>query len=395
MTLKLSPDSQFGSGWRMVRFDEIAESINERVDPAETDLDVYVGLEHLDPESLKIRRWGTPDDVTGQKLRFRAGDIIFGKRRAYQRKLAVADFDGICSAHAMVLRAKTELIEPDFLPFFMQSDMFMERAIDISVGSLSPTINWKILRIQEFPIPPKDEQYRIAGILQCAVDCVERLTQVREATRIARNTSHRELTLAVFRVADLPNVLPDGWKVYSLGEVCEIANQLRKPINSKDRSEMQGEYPYYGPTGVLDHINEYRAEGEYTLIGEDGDHFLKYLDWDMTQLITGKFNVNNHAHMLKGKLCSTKWVFHYFKHRNIRAFLARQGAGRLKLNKASLEAIPIAVPPPKEENRIINILDQHDECLGSATKHLHSQQELLVRLREEMLWSKGDNSDVQ
>ncbi len=137
---------QLPKGWRMVRFEEIAQNVNERVQPAETDLDIYVGLEHLDPESLKIRRWGTPDDVIGQKLGFRKGDIIFGKRRAYQRKLAVAEFDGICSAHAMVLRAKTDAVELDFLPFFMQSDMFMKRAVDISVGSLSPTINWKTLR---------------------------------------------------------------------------------------------------------------------------------------------------------------------------------------------------------------------------------------------------------
>lgn len=88
-----------------MRFDEIAENIGDRVNPAESDAERYVGLEHLDSDSQKIRRWGTPGDVIGQKLAFREGDIIFGRRRAYQRKLAVADFDGICSAHALVVRA--------------------------------------------------------------------------------------------------------------------------------------------------------------------------------------------------------------------------------------------------------------------------------------------------
>lgn len=163
-------------GWRMVRFDELAQMVNERVDPSETDADIYVGLEHLDPDSLKLRRWGTPSDVIGDKLQFRGGDIIFGRRRAYQRKLAVAEFDGICSAHAMVVRAKTETVDPEFLPFLMQSDLFMQRAIDISVGSLSPTINWKTLRIQEFPLPPKDEQRRIADILWAADEAIESWT---------------------------------------------------------------------------------------------------------------------------------------------------------------------------------------------------------------------------
>lgn len=149
-----------------MRFGELAEIINERVDdPSKAGVDRYVGLDHLDPECLTIRRWGTPDDVESTKLRFRPGDIIFGKRRAYQRKVAVADFEGICSAHAMVLRAKPASVLPDFLPFFMQSDQFMERAVAISVGSLSPTINWKALASEEFTIPPLEEQRRrVAGL---------------------------------------------------------------------------------------------------------------------------------------------------------------------------------------------------------------------------------------
>jgi restriction endonuclease S subunit len=111
--------------------------------------------------------------VIGDKLRFQTGDIIFGRRRAYQRKLAVAEFDGICSAHAMVVRAKPETIDPEFLPFLMQSDLFMQRAIEISVGSLSPTINWKTLRVQEFPLPPKDQQRLIADILWAADEALE------------------------------------------------------------------------------------------------------------------------------------------------------------------------------------------------------------------------------
>ena len=161
------------SGWTMVRFDNIAQNVAVRVNPAEAKTDNYVGLEHLDPESLHLRKWGHPSDVTGQKLTFKKGDVIFGRRRAYQRKLAIAEFDGICSAHAMVLRAKPEVILPEFLPFFLQSDLFMERAIGISVGSLSPTINWKTLKIQEFPLPPLAEQERIVAELEAEAAKVE------------------------------------------------------------------------------------------------------------------------------------------------------------------------------------------------------------------------------
>jgi type I restriction enzyme, S subunit len=78
--------------------------------------------------------------------------------------------DGICSAHAMVVRAKPDIVLPEFLPFLMMSDKFMNRAVEISVGSLSPTINWKTLKLEEFDLPPIDQQQRIAEIFWAVDD---------------------------------------------------------------------------------------------------------------------------------------------------------------------------------------------------------------------------------
>lgn len=172
---KLKPNPAWASlplfdrtGWKRMAFGAFAESIGERAEPKDAQEEIYVGLEHLDPLCLHIRRWGKGSDVTGTKLRFRKGDIIFGRRRAYQRKLAVAEFDGICSAHAMVVRARPDKVLPEFLPFLMMSDRFMNRAVEISVGSLSPTINWTTLKLEEFDLPPLDQQRRIAEILWAA-----------------------------------------------------------------------------------------------------------------------------------------------------------------------------------------------------------------------------------
>ena len=96
--------------------------------------------------------------MIGTKLKIYKGDIIFGKRRAYLRKVAVSHFDGIASAHSMILRANEKNIEKEFLPYFMQSDAFMGRAVQISDGSLSPTIKWKTLAQQEFVVPKKEKQ---------------------------------------------------------------------------------------------------------------------------------------------------------------------------------------------------------------------------------------------
>lgn len=154
------------SSWKRVGFGDVIENVADRVDnPSQSGVDRYVGLEHLDPGVMTIERWDTPDKVEAQKLRFQPGDVIFGRRRAYQKKVALAEFEGICSAHALVLRARRDYVHPDFLPVFLSSDYFLDRAIAISVGSLSPTVNWRDLKVQEFDLPPLREQQRIADLL--------------------------------------------------------------------------------------------------------------------------------------------------------------------------------------------------------------------------------------
>lgn len=162
------------STWESFRFEEITNRVAETVDPNTTDLKTYVGLEHIDAGNIHIKRFGTPDDVSGGKLKCYPGDVIFGKRRAYQRKAAIVDFEGICSAHAFVFRANPEVIDPKLFPFFLHSDQFMHRAVDISVGGLSPTINWGDLKGQVFLLPPKTEQARLAELLWAMDEVIEK-----------------------------------------------------------------------------------------------------------------------------------------------------------------------------------------------------------------------------
>jgi restriction endonuclease S subunit len=162
------------SNWETFRFDQIAQKISETADPNTTDLEIYIGLEHIDAESIHLKRKGTPADVSGGKLKCYPGDVIFGKRRAYQRKAAIVDFEGICSAHAFVFRAIPEVIDPELFIFFLHSDLFMHRMVDISVGGLSPTINWGQLKEQEFLLPPKDQQPQLAKLFWAMDQVIEK-----------------------------------------------------------------------------------------------------------------------------------------------------------------------------------------------------------------------------
>ena len=147
------------------RFDQIAENSTAKKKPEESDRGRYVGLEHLDPGTLEVTRWGAEVTPKGDKLLMKKGDVLFGRRRAYQKKVGIAPFDGIFSAHGMVLRPKADVVDPMFFPFFISSDIFLDEAIRVSVGSLSPTANWKDLRTLEFDLPSPGKQRELTGIL--------------------------------------------------------------------------------------------------------------------------------------------------------------------------------------------------------------------------------------
>ena len=147
------------------KFDQIAHYLNEKRMPSEADRETYIGLEHLDSGSLTVTRWGSDVDIKGQKLVMHKGDILFGRRNTYLKRAAIAPHDGLFSAHGMIWRPKEDVVDAGFFPFFVSSDYFMDEAIRISVGSLSPTINWRDLKELEFDLPDIDTQRKLSTLL--------------------------------------------------------------------------------------------------------------------------------------------------------------------------------------------------------------------------------------
>ena len=164
------------------RFEQIAINSTEKKKPVEEDRFTYLGLEHLDSGSLKVTRFGSEVAPIGEKLVMHKGDVLFGKRRAYQKKVAIAPFDGIFSAHGMVLRPREDVIDKSFFPLFISSDYFLDAAIKISVGSLSPTINWRDLKTLEFELPDLATQRKLAETLWSINDTMEAYKKLISAT---------------------------------------------------------------------------------------------------------------------------------------------------------------------------------------------------------------------
>lgn len=164
------------------KFEDIAFNSIEKKRPAEEDKYTYIGLEHLDPDSLYVTRYGSEIAPKGEKLLMKKGDVLFGKRRAYQKKVAIAPFDGIFSAHGMVLRPKEDIMDKGFFPLFIKSDYFLDEAIKISVGSLSPTINWRDLKELKFALPSLPEQKKLATALWSIYETKENYKKLLKVT---------------------------------------------------------------------------------------------------------------------------------------------------------------------------------------------------------------------
>ena len=164
------------------KFDQIAINSTAKKKPVTEDAAHYIGLEHLIPGTFDIAECGSEVAPVGEKLLMKKGDVLFGRRRAYQRKVGIAPFDGIFSAHGMVLRPRPEAVDEKYFPFFISSDQFMNEAVRISVGSLSPTINWGTLKNCEFDLPPMDEQKKLAELLWAANDLKESYKKAITAT---------------------------------------------------------------------------------------------------------------------------------------------------------------------------------------------------------------------
>lgn len=162
-------------GWLRVKFGDVVRLSKARcADPLAEGVERYVGLEHLEPGDLRIRNWGNVADGVTFTSVFKPGQVLFGKRRAYQRKVAVADFSGVCSGDIYVMETRDEqVLMPELLPFICQTDAFFHHAVGTSAGSLSPRTNWSSLAGFEFALPPTDAQRRIVTAMASFDECFE------------------------------------------------------------------------------------------------------------------------------------------------------------------------------------------------------------------------------
>ncbi len=387
-------------GWTPVAFGDVVRLSTERSSsPDAAGFDRYVGLEHLDPGDFRIRRWGRVVDGITFTTVFRPGQVLFGKRRAYLRKVALADFSGVCSGDIYVLESKDEaILLPSMLPFVCRTDTFFQHAIGTSAGSLSPRTNWRNLATYEFVLPPLDEQRRIATAGLCLWRYQDALLAARDATECVRRAlifSQYQGGASEEAQVDTPiGPLPVSWTVQPLGDRYEV--QLGKMMSAAARRGAN-QTPYIRNVNVRwnalnlgDVATMSISESErdkYSLRNGDilaceGRHVGKSALW-RGEIPGACYQKALHRIRRLSKRDDPEYLLHCLQFYSWAGrFVSETGETTIPhLPAERLRAMLFPFPPPEQQARIVARIRVVDQALQRVTERIAGTRELLQGLK--------------
>ena len=357
------------------RFEQIAINSTEKKKPVEEDRFTYLGLEHLDSGSLKVTRFGSEVAPIGEKLVMHKGDVLFGKRRAYQRKVAIAPFDGIFSAHGMVLRPKEDVVDKDFFPLFISSDYFLDAAIKISVGSLSPTINWRDLKELEFELPDLATQRKLAEMLWSMNDTIEAYKKLILATD--------ELVKSQFiDMFGAPLSNEKGWPLKRIGDLFSLISRGKQP-SYLDHSSVRvvNQACIYWDRFNFENVKYHDSQSGKKMLPVKKDCILINSTGTGTlgrcnvfpELTDGyEYVVDSHVTVLSGGFDVNAYFFKCFLHREdvqkkIYAECVNGSTNQIELSKEKLSDVLLITPPIELQEQFAAFVRQSDKSKYSAS----------------------------
>lgn len=327
-----------------------------------------VGLEHLTPEEITLTAWNEDSENTFTKV-FHKGDVLFGRRRAYLKKAAVAPFDGICSGDITVIEAIPEHILPELLPFIIQNDALFDFAVEKSAGSLSPRVKWEHLRNYEFELPDMDKQRELAELLW-AMDATKKSYQ-----ELIAATDELVKSQFIEMFGD-PAQNPMGWPMRRLSDVC---TKLTDGTHFSPESFPEGDYKYitaknikidgfdfsdltYVPESVHRPIYE-RCDPEYGDIlyikdgATTGIAMINTLDEEFTMLSSVALLKHDRS-IINGQYLKALLNFPTFYH-SMRSNMDGAAITRLTIKKLCATSVP--VPPIEHQGAFATFVIQSDK----------------------------------
>jgi type I restriction enzyme, S subunit len=390
------------SKWEKVKLKDICRNVTQsEKNPLEKGIERYIGLEHLDSESLKINRWGLVAEGTSFTRKFQKGQILFGKRRAYQKKAAVPDFDGVCSGDLLVLEAIEDRIIPEILPHIIQNDLFFDYAVGTSYGSLSPRTKWSHLANFDLFLPNKELQREILKKINILMQVIDKQELLLNNTRIYRKKLLNKLLIKginnlVFKKTKIGEI-PESWELKSIKDYGKcIRGVSYKPETDLEKCDTDNTVRLLRSNNIqegklntdeLVYVKSYKVKEEQYL--RNGDIVICMANG--TKKLVGKntfFKLNDDYCYTVGSFCSfyrannnidTKYIY-YLLNSNIykkNLLILLSGSNINNLKNSDIEGINFPFPPKIEEReKIVEILEATDETVESIEKYLQNLKEL-------------------
>lgn len=367
---------QIRDGWRMVRFGDVARQCKESVDRDNNPFERYVNGGHMDSECLKITRWGTfGDDYVGPAFHriFRKGQILYGSRRTYLKKVAVADFDGITANTTFVIEPKgRDKMLPGLLPFLMLSESFTNHSVLNSKGSTNPYINWSDIVNFEFPLPPVERQKEILEVLEKKERVFQKYNKMQTAITLNKKALQFDAFPNYFEKHHQDYVpLKKGWKVLALSSL--LLSQIESGFSAR---EIAGKSKWYvlnlnclSKTGFSD--NDYKpiSEDSFKKGSElfDGDFLISRSNTKELVGLVGIYKGNGKRTIFPDTMMRLKvssdmikpeflemYLLSPYGRRQIVRLAAGTSGSMVKINKQNINKIPVPYPSMKEQEKIVS-----------------------------------------
>lgn len=276
--------------------------------------------------------------------------------------------------HVAIVRGKENKVINSFILYFLQwrKGYLLQLA---SAGATRNALTKGMIEQLEINLPSMNEQKKIVAIL----DSIQQKIQLNQ--KINDNLQQQAATLyGKYFPYTVTDDLPAGWRVGTVGEIVEIHDSKRIPLSGAQRAKMEKRiYPYYGAASLMDYVDEYIFDGKYLLLGEDGT-VVDDAGYPILQYVWGQFWVNNHAHILTGKLgFNVESLLLLFKRTPVKSIVT--GAVQPKISQANLRSIQVVVPPQPE-------LDAFNELIRPLFDQIRQNQDqnkALASLRDALL----------
>ena len=393
-TKSVGDGSRGDAEMRRVRLGEVAEEVRGNWAGETKDVPV-VGLEHLDPDDIWLRKWEVnPSESTFTKA-FRKGQLLFGRRRAYQKKLSLAPSDGICSGDITVIAAKGDKVIPELLPFFLRTDKFFDYAIQGSAGSLSPRVKWAHLANYEFDLPPIERQRELANLLWAANDLKESYKKAITATDEMLKAKFREM----FGCGDVSRgdaeerSFQSKWPMVRFDDVAP--SRLGKMLDARKQT---GKWlrPYLANVNVqwfrfdLSNLREmdFNEEDQQEFALQDGDLLIceggevgRCAIWHC-QLKECYFQKAIHRVRCDRKKIIPEYVAFWFLIQSQNGLFAKEGKGTTiaHLPGEKLKELKIPLPPLSLQREFVAIAEKADAAKSALKKSIADIEQVMKGL---------------